>query len=167
VAQLKWDEIDTETRTWCIPASRSKNGLAHVVHLSERALSVIGKISRTSDYVFATSRSKHFQSFAKAKDDLDDMCGIRGGGCTICGGPSYLAWPAWECRHTLQTRSSTTDQAQFQEWLPSINAMTFLPSARMLLSGGAPTLPVLCETQKQPQLYEPPNECIALATQLP
>jgi integrase len=29
VAQLKWDEI-TETRTWRIPASKSKNGLAHV-----------------------------------------------------------------------------------------------------------------------------------------
>ena len=37
VAQLKWHEIDGQARTWGMPAERSKNNKAHIVHLSEPA----------------------------------------------------------------------------------------------------------------------------------
>ena len=37
VAQASPSEIDVEARTWCIPADRTKNHKAHIVHLSEPA----------------------------------------------------------------------------------------------------------------------------------
>jgi integrase len=76
VAQLKWDELNEQSRTWCIPASRSKNGKAHIVRLSKPAWSVIHRHPRTSDYVFATSGMKYFQAFGKAKRKLDEVCGF-------------------------------------------------------------------------------------------
>jgi integrase len=78
VAQLTWNELDQDSKSWRIPAERSKNGKAHIVHVSEPAWAVIAGCERTSDYVFATSGSKPFQSFGKAKRTLDELCGIRG-----------------------------------------------------------------------------------------
>ncbi|MGB6445029.1 MAG: site-specific integrase [Xanthobacteraceae bacterium] len=78
VNQLKWHEIDEETQTWCIPAVRSKNGKAHIVHLSEPALVVIEGRPRNSEFISATSMGKHFQAFAKGKRKLDDLCDING-----------------------------------------------------------------------------------------
>lgn len=37
----KWDEVDLTTRIWTIPGSRMKSGRAHIVPLSEEALSVL------------------------------------------------------------------------------------------------------------------------------
>ena len=77
VNQLKWNEIDEETQTWCIPAVRSKNGKAHIVHLSEQALAVFQGRPRNSEFVFATSKGKHFQAFAKGKRKLDELSDIK------------------------------------------------------------------------------------------
>ena len=77
VAQLKPQEIDDKAQTWTIPAARTKNKRAHIVHLSEPAWALIaGHLN--GDYVFATSRGNHFQTFGKAKRDLDKLCGIHG-----------------------------------------------------------------------------------------
>ena len=77
VAQLKWHELDEKARTWSIPGSRTKNKKAHIVHLSEPAWKVIATRS-AGDFVFGTSRGKHFQTFGKAKDALDKLCGVTG-----------------------------------------------------------------------------------------
>jgi integrase len=76
VAQLKGEEIDEENRVWCIPAARSKNGRAHIVHLSDPAWALIRDRHGTNEYVFATSGSKSFQAFGKAKRQLDGICDI-------------------------------------------------------------------------------------------
>ena len=77
VAQLKPPEIDDKARAWTIPAERAKNKKAHIVHLSEPAWALItGHLD--GDFVFATSRGNRFQTFGKAKRDLDKLCGIRG-----------------------------------------------------------------------------------------
>jgi hypothetical protein len=47
------------------------------VHLSEPARKVIPERS-VSEYVFGTSRGKHFQAFAKGKRALDKLCGATG-----------------------------------------------------------------------------------------
>jgi integrase len=78
VAQLKWHEIDAQARTWCMPAERTKNGKAHIIHLSEPARAVISEhLGEPEGYVFATSRGKNFQSFNEAKRILDRLCGVR------------------------------------------------------------------------------------------
>lgn len=77
VAQLKWHEIDSEGRTWSMPAERSKNNKAHIVHLSEHAWRVIaGHLGEPQEYVFGTSRGKNFQNFAYGKRALDLLCKV-------------------------------------------------------------------------------------------
>jgi integrase len=77
VAQVKGEEFDGNTRTWMMPASRTKNRRAHIVHLSEPAWAVVSQ-HLSEGYVFATSRAKNFQAFAKGKRSLDRLCGIKG-----------------------------------------------------------------------------------------
>jgi integrase len=76
VTQLKWPEVDAETRTWSIPGTRTKNGRVHIVHLSEPAWSVIRDRPTAGEYVFATGGAKHFQSFGHAKRRLDELSGV-------------------------------------------------------------------------------------------
>ncbi len=45
LVKAQWSEIDTASRTWTIPAENSKNGKAHVVHLSDFALRWIDRLS--------------------------------------------------------------------------------------------------------------------------
>jgi integrase len=42
VAQLTWDEVDIVHCTWELPASRTKNGKPHVVHLSKEGIGYRG-----------------------------------------------------------------------------------------------------------------------------
>jgi integrase len=112
VAQLKGNEIDVEARTWCIPAARSKNGRAHIVHLSEPALAIIQGRPHTSDYVFATSGANHFQSFGMAKRTLDELCGINGWRLhdlrrTIVSGMARLGVPPHVADKILNHQSGT------------------------------------------------------------
>ena len=78
VAQMQWDEVDEVTWTWCIPAERSKNGRAHIVHLSEQALEVIRRCPRNNALVFATVRGNRAQDFGKHKARLDQLAGVTG-----------------------------------------------------------------------------------------
>jgi integrase len=48
----RWSEIDGDT--WSIPAERMKEGKAHVVPLSPRAVEIINAIPRNSDWVFTS-----------------------------------------------------------------------------------------------------------------
>jgi integrase len=74
VAQLRWGEVDQQTRTWTIPSSRTKNKKAHIVHLSEPAWGIIRQRSE-GEFVFGTSHGTHFQNFGQAKPDLDKRSG--------------------------------------------------------------------------------------------
>jgi integrase len=77
VSKLRWEELDEKSRTWSIPASRTKNKKAHIVHLSEPAWQVIAQRPR-STYVFGTSGAKHFQAYSESKSVLDKHSGITG-----------------------------------------------------------------------------------------
>jgi hypothetical protein len=48
-----WSEINWETRTWIIPAARTKQGREHRVSLSEPAMRLLRSLPREGDYVFA------------------------------------------------------------------------------------------------------------------
>ena len=73
VAQLTWDEIDLAGRTWTLPASRTKNGKPHIVHLSKAAIAVLVRAPKLGKFVFSVSGTKPFQSFSAAKRDLDKL----------------------------------------------------------------------------------------------
>ena len=76
VAQMVWDEIDFETRTWTLPASRAKNGKPHFVHLSARSIEVIERAPRLGRFVFSLSGIRPFQDFTNAKRALDEFSGV-------------------------------------------------------------------------------------------
>ena len=53
-----WSEIDMDAALWTLPAERMKNGHAHTVPLTQRALEILRQMHevRVSDYVFAGAR---------------------------------------------------------------------------------------------------------------
>jgi integrase len=76
VAQLTWDEVDMTSRTWTLPASRTKNGKPHIVHLSKGAIAVLMRMPKLGSFVFSLLGSRPFQSFSAAKRKLDRLSGV-------------------------------------------------------------------------------------------
>jgi len=112
VTQLKWHEVDADTRTWSIPGMRTKNGKVHIVHLSEPAWSVIRDRPKAGEYVFATGGAKHFQSFGHAKRRLDELSGVSGWRVhdlrrTIVSGMARLGVPPHIADKILNHQSGT------------------------------------------------------------
>ena len=77
VAQLTWDELDLASQSWTLPASRTKNGKPHTVHLSKQAIAVM-RTPRLGKFVFSLSGTKPFQSFSAAKRELDKLSQVTG-----------------------------------------------------------------------------------------
>jgi integrase len=56
----QWSEINFETRLWTVPAERMKNGRAHVVPLSDRAVELLQQLPRVvgCNFLFPGARLK-------------------------------------------------------------------------------------------------------------
>jgi integrase len=78
VTRLNWQELDLKQRLWTIPKSRTKNGKAHVVHLSDQALAVLKRVDQRGPLVFSLLGTKPFQEFSRAKSLLDQISGVSG-----------------------------------------------------------------------------------------
>ena len=90
VAAVTWSEIDLTTRTWTVPATRTKNGKPHLVHLNDAAFKLLealpklasrkaedGQSSDSNEkLIFTTNGKNAFQGFSKAKRALDNLSGI-------------------------------------------------------------------------------------------
>lgn len=77
VAAMQWSEVDTTTGIWTIPKERTKNGKAHLVHLSPLVVALLRGIPRLkeSSYVFTTTGTTPISGFSKAKATLDALIG--------------------------------------------------------------------------------------------
>jgi integrase len=81
-------EVAPELSTWTIPASRTKNGVAHIVPLSPQARAIVKSAHRMEDdaadekvdddleFVFQ-GRAGAFNGFSKAKTVLDKDSGVK------------------------------------------------------------------------------------------
>src|SRR6266487_111450 len=78
VAALQCDELALARRAWTIPKFRTKNGKAHIVHLSEQSMAVLRRADGPGPYVFSLVGTKPFQEFSRAKRRLDQLSGIMG-----------------------------------------------------------------------------------------
>jgi integrase len=58
VLGAKWSEIDTDAKTWTIPAARMKSGVDHRIPLSARAMQIVEQMAaiRAGDFVFPGHR---------------------------------------------------------------------------------------------------------------
>jgi integrase len=73
VAGLRWEELSEDRATWTLPGSRTKNGKAHVVPLSEPARAILAAAERMpgSGLVFTTTGKTPISGFSHAKVRLD------------------------------------------------------------------------------------------------
>jgi integrase len=88
VAGMTWSEIGQDLSTWTIPATRAKNGLAHIVPLSPQAQTIIKAVRQVAKgnagekannepaFVFP-GRVGAFNGFSKAKTNLDEDSGVK------------------------------------------------------------------------------------------
>jgi integrase len=76
VAGMHWDEVDIGARRWSIPGRRSKNGKAHIVHLSPPAIQILkalkGKDGMPAQgLIFSTTGTTPVSGFGRVKLRLD------------------------------------------------------------------------------------------------
>jgi integrase len=73
IADLQWAEINTTEPQIELPPSRTKNGLAHLVPLSDEAAVVLAAAPCWQDraHVFGSGALRGFQGWSKAKAELD------------------------------------------------------------------------------------------------
>ena len=83
VTAMTWDEIAPDLSTWTIPANRAKNGIAHIVPLSEQAQAILRAAPRIEretaeeqELVFPGQRGP-FSGFSKSKEALDEASGVK------------------------------------------------------------------------------------------
>jgi integrase len=77
VTAMTWDEIVGDLATWIVPASRAKNGAAHLVPLSSQAQAILRVAPRVGTGLVFPGRNGPFNGFSKAKEALDKVCGVK------------------------------------------------------------------------------------------
>ena len=83
VAAMTWAEVNQKESLWTLPQERSKNGLAHEVHLSPAALGVLASVPCVGDFVFSTRDNRPVSGFAKMKTRVDSLIGEDIAGWTL------------------------------------------------------------------------------------
>jgi integrase len=78
VARLQSQELDLARRLWTLPKSRTKNGKAHIVHLSQQSMDLLKRARQREPYVLSLLGTKPFQEFSRAKRRLDKLSGVTG-----------------------------------------------------------------------------------------
>lgn len=117
VAALRWAELDRAAATWTIPADRAKNGVAHIVPLSDTVLAELDRLAGMAEegpskrkwpsvgYVLTTTGRAPISGFSKAKKALDaKLLQLRqqaaGEGEEVV---AMSAWRVHDLRRTLAT----------------------------------------------------------------
>lgn len=77
VAGMQWGELSADLTLWTIPAERTKNGKAHVVHLPEQAREVLAGLPRQKNrpLIFSTVEGRPISGFSNAKERLQAWIG--------------------------------------------------------------------------------------------
>jgi integrase len=98
VAGMRWSEIDLVKKRWDIPGERTKNGLPHIVPLSEPLMRLIERqqakqqaLGIYSDLVLTVGGTGLFNGWSKSKTRLDKRV-------------SFADWQLRDLRRTLVTQ---------------------------------------------------------------
>jgi integrase len=93
IGSMRWDELDLDRGTWVIPASRTKNGRAHTLHLPPLAMSIIASVPQMvdRDYLFG-ERAAGFTKWSLGKRELD-----------ACLGAQMRPWRVHDLRRSIAT----------------------------------------------------------------
>jgi integrase len=74
LAQATWSEFNLDKALWTIPGERTKNGKAHIVHLSQSAVEILAKLPKIGKkgFLFTTTGETPVSGFGRARERLDD-----------------------------------------------------------------------------------------------
>ena len=114
ISGLNWAELDRSTEVWTIPASRAKNGVAHIVPLAREALAELDALAEAKQvadeeqdvdaarwpkvgHVLSTTSGKSISGYSKAKTALDAATS------KARDGHAPDAWRVHDLRRTLAT----------------------------------------------------------------
>lgn len=75
VAGATWEEVSPDLSSWTLPAKRAKNGVTHIVPLSQPARELLASLPRGGDLIFP-GRSGVFNGWSKCKERLDAAAGV-------------------------------------------------------------------------------------------
>ena len=121
VASMSWGELDRASSTWTIPADRAKNGVAHIVPISDIAADELSRLIKSPDgegagdlgddwprsgYVLTTTGKTPISGITKAKNVLDAAVLRARAGASNLEAPEVAPLPAWrihDLRRTLAT----------------------------------------------------------------
>ena len=73
VAEMRWQDIALDAKTWSLTGAQTKNGRAHIVPLSAMAIDILkaiprnGGIQRPSPFVFSSTGATPVSGFSRAK----------------------------------------------------------------------------------------------------
>lgn len=73
IVGLRHSEIDFDKRRIDLPGARTKNGKAHIVHLSEPAFEIVSAVTPTNDLMFTTTGKTPVSGFSKVKVEIDKL----------------------------------------------------------------------------------------------
>ncbi|HEY8005484.1 MAG TPA: integrase arm-type DNA-binding domain-containing protein [Methylocella sp.] len=75
VAEMKWSEVNCETKTWVLPKERAKNKRAHEIPLSDLAFDILQACPRIdgSDLVFTLNGKNRITAFHLTKQRVDAL----------------------------------------------------------------------------------------------
>jgi integrase len=79
VGDMDWSEINLAKASWTIPAGRTKNGIAHEVHLSAGALRILADLPKSNHgMVFSVTGETPVSGYSRAKERIDaEMIKVR------------------------------------------------------------------------------------------
>jgi integrase len=80
IGAMKWAEVDLAARDWTLPAARAKNGVEHVIPLSDAAIEILKSFPRIgrSGFVFTVTGRTPISGWSRAKEQLDKASGVAG-----------------------------------------------------------------------------------------
>src|SRR5262249_42158193 len=70
MAAARWGEFDLDRRLWVLPRHRSKNGKAHLTHLSDPAMAILESLPRICELLFSTTGRTPVSGFGRGRDRL-------------------------------------------------------------------------------------------------
>jgi integrase len=71
---MRWSEVDLAAKVWTLPGIRTKNGVEHVVPLSNAAAAILEnmpRIGKRDGFVFTTTRATPVSGWSRAKVSID------------------------------------------------------------------------------------------------
>jgi integrase len=77
IGGMCWSELDLDKRQLNLPGSRTENGKAHTVHLSDMAMAIMEQLPRIDgcDYVFGTTGRGPFRSYTSNRQRIQKLMG--------------------------------------------------------------------------------------------